>query len=471
MSQRLSPGFKVRFAMADLGFTTLRAAADFFLLFYFTDIAGINSAIAGSALMFGKLTWDAINDPLVGYWSDRTRSRFGRRRVWMLAAAVPIAVATWLQFSLPHGLTGIAAFLTVLGTFWLKDTFITMAAVPYNALTPEVTGDYRERSSVAAYRGGAAVVGYLIGAAGITAVVGALRVGGMSLPDAWSRTAGIYGLIMLVALLVTTFSVTEKPGLAEEAAKTAWWPSFKLCFRNRPFVILMAVFVLSNFAFTAQAALLPYLIQYQLGMTAQTSAIVATSLLMTGIFLVPARMLSDRINKGPTYALGLAIAAFAFIAAYLFLPHRPTPWVFLVAAVLGIGFSAHWIMPYAMMPDVTEYDEKMTGQRREGAYYGISNFIIKFAIALGVAVPGWALSGYGYVPNATQTETALFGIRFFYAIVPAIAVLLCVPLLVRYPITRQSHAALAVQLSNGKDAAGRAAVESGDEQPIQPAAA
>lgn len=457
MSHRLTQGFKSRFALAELGFTTLRAAADFFLLYYFTDIAGINPAIAASALLFGKLTWDAINDPLFGYLSDRTRSRFGRRRIYMLVAAVPIVLATWLQFSLPQGLTGTAAFLAVLLTFWLKDTFITMAVVPYNALGPEITRDYQERSSVAAYRGAAAVVGYMLGAAGLTALVGALRGAGLTAPAAWSGSALLYGLVMLGGLLITTFSVREAPGRGEEAAKTPWLRSIRLCFKNRPFVILLIVYMLSNFAFTSQAALLPYLIQYQLGMAAQTSLILAVSLATTGLFLIPARKLADRIDKGPAYALGLSVAAIGFIAAYFFLPHHATPWVYVVAVVLGAGFSAQWVLPYAMTPDVIEYDQKATGQRREGVYFGITNFMIKFAIALGTAVPGWALAAFGYVPNAVQTERALFGIRFFYAIVPAIVALLCVPLLLRYPITRRSHAALVAELGSEPDAGPAAA--------------
>jgi GPH family glycoside/pentoside/hexuronide:cation symporter len=118
-----------------------------------------------------------------------------------------------------------------------------------------------------------------------------------------------------------------------------------------------------------------------------------------------------------------------------------------VAAVLGISFSTHWVLPYAMMPDVIEYDELATGERREGMYYGISNFLTKFAVALGVAVPGWALNWFGYVPNVEQTEQALFGIRFFYAIVPALAILFCVPILMNYPITKESHAALRKELA------------------------
>jgi GPH family glycoside/pentoside/hexuronide:cation symporter len=171
------------------------------------------------------------------------------------------------------------------------------------------------------------------------------------------------------------------------------------------------------------------------------------SLVMTGLFSPVAKWLADKINKGPAYAFGLSLAALTFVLAFLFLPHEPTPWVYAVAVVLGISFSTQWVIPFAMMPDIMEYDEKLTGKRREGIYYGLNNFMSKFATALGVAVPGWALAWFGYVPNAVQTETALFGIRFFYAVVPALAMLICVPILLRYPITRETHAALRKELA------------------------
>ena len=111
MDQILTLGTKVRYGLADMGFALLSAAQQFFLLFYYTDVARINPALAGAALMVAKLTWDAINDPLFGYWSDRTRSRFGRRRIYMLIAAVPMGFAALIMFSIPKGLTGVAAFL------------------------------------------------------------------------------------------------------------------------------------------------------------------------------------------------------------------------------------------------------------------------------------------------------------------------------------------------------------------------
>lgn len=435
-----------------MGFSILRAAMDYFLLFYYTDVAGINPALAGGALLVGKLTWDAINDPLFGYWSDRTRLRFGRRRTYMLLAAAPIAIATWIQFSLPYGMTGIGAFLAVLLTFWLKDTFITMAVVPYYAMAPELTRDYRERSSLATFRGVASVVGYILGGAGTMLLAGIYKGAGLNLQLAWSATGATYGLVAMVLLLITTLTVKERPELAGEPSKLPPVKAIVLCFKNRPFVILTIVYMLGIFAFTVQAAVFPYLLQYQLNMAGQIPAVMAVAMTTIGIFLIPAKWVADKINKGPAYALGLFITATAFILAFFFLPQSNTPWVYLVAVIVGIGFSAQWIFPFAMLPDVIEHDEKMTGERREGIYYGISNFMTKFSMALGIAVTGWALSWYGYVPNAVQTENALFGIRFFYAVVPATVLFICLPFLIRYPITQKSHASLVQELADEKSA-------------------
>jgi len=451
MDQKLTLGSKVRYGLADLGFALITSAMQFFLLFYYTDVAGINPALAGVALMVGKLTWDAINDPLFGYWSDRTRSRFGRRRIYMLIGAVPLGIAAWIMFSLPKGLTGVPAFLAVLLSFWLVDTFNTMTTTPYYALTPELTRDYNERASLTSIRMVYSVFGYILGAALTTILAGIFQGFDMNLQQAWSTTGAVFGTVAVITTLITTLSIKERPELAGEPSTLPPVKALLTSFKNKPFLVLMIAFVLSSFSFTILTALVPYFIQYQLNMGDQVSFVLLAMLLTVGIFLIPAKLVSDRINKGPAYALGLFIASLALISGF-FLPHEPTPLIYVVAIVAGLGFSAQWVCPWSMLPDVIEYDEKMTGERREGVYYGLWAFLGKFTGAFGVAVSGWALGLFGYVPNVEQTAHALFGIRFFFAIVPAIVLLISLPFLIKYPITRQSHAALVKELADRKTA-------------------
>ena len=449
MDQKLTLGTKVSYGLADLGFALITSAMQFFLLFYYTDVAGINPALAGSALMVGKLTWDALNDPLFGYWSDRTRSRFGRRRIYMLIGAVPLGVAACIMFSIPKGLTGAPAFFAVLLTFWLVDTFQTMANVPYSAMTPEMTRDYNERASLTSIRMVFSVFGYILGAASTKILAGVFQGAGLNLQQAWSATGAVFGAITTTMILVTTLSIKERQELAGEPSKLPAVKAVFTSFKNKPFIILMIAFILSSFSFTVLTALVPYFIHYQLGMGDQVSFVLLVMLLAIGIFLIPAKLISDRINKGPTYALGLFIASMAVITSF-FLPHASTPLIYVIAAVAGLGFSVQWVCPWSMLPDVVEYDEKMTGERREGIYYGLWNFLSKFTGALGVAVSGWALGLFGYVPNVEQTVRALFGIRFFFAIAPTVVILLSLPFLIWYPITRSKHAALVQELAERK---------------------
>ena len=445
MDQKLTLGSKLRYGLADLGFALITSAMQFFLLFYYTDVAGIDPALAGSALLVGKLTWDALNDPLFGYWSDRTRSRFGRRRIYMLLGAIPLGLAAWIMFSLPKGLTGVTAFLAVLGSFWLVDTFHTMTTTPYYALTPELTRDYNERASLTSIRMVFSVFGYILGAALTTILAGIFQTSGMDMQHAWSATGAVFGTVVVITTLITTLTITEDPEIAGEPSKMPAFSAMLTSFKNKPFIILMIAFILSSFSFTVLTALVPYFIQYQLNMGDQVSFVLLVMLLTIGIFLIPAKLVSDKINKGPAYALGLFIACLAILSSF-FLPHQSTILIYVVAAVAGLGFSAQWVFPWSMLPDVIEYDEKMTGERREGVYYGLWAFLTKFTSALGVAVSGWALSLYGYVPNVEQTAKALFGIRFFFAIVPAVIILISLPFLIRYPITKESHNALVNEL-------------------------
>jgi len=293
------------------------------------------------------------------------------------------------------------------------------------------------------------VFGYILGAASTTILAGVFQGMGLDLQQAWSATGAVFGAIAVITTLITTFSIKEQPELVGEPSKLPAFKAILTSFKNKPFIILMIAFILSSFSFTVLTALVPYYIQYQLDMGDQVSFVLLVMLLAIGIFLIPAKMISDRINKGPAYALGLFIACAAVMASFFF-PRGATPWIYVVAAVAGMGFSAQWVFPWSMLPDVVEYDEKMTGERREGIYYGLWAFLTKFTGALGVAVSGWALSLFGYIPNVKQTEQALLGIRLFFSIVPAIVILISLPFLIWYPITRQKHAALVQELAERK---------------------
>ena len=439
-TDKLSVRTKLLYGIGDAGNAIINSAVQFFLLVFYTDGALIAPALAGSALLIGKI-WDAINDPLFGWLSDRTTSRFGKRRVYMIFGALPLAISVMLLWFVPGGLSNLATFLWIAGTFLLFDTAWTLTNVPYYALTAELTDDYDERASLTAFRMVIGVPAYIVGAA-LTPVLVALFA---TKRTGYGAIGMIYGILGAVVLWVAAAGLKERKVISE--AKSAAPPLASLLgtLKNRPFVRLIVAYLIANVAFALVKTLLAYYLTYQLGMEGQVPIVMFLLLLFVGVFWFPWTRVSDRWNKGPAYALGLAIGGLAVAATFL-LPQGPTPLVYLIAIIAGIGFSANWVFPWAMVPDVVEYDRLQTGEYRGGMYYGVWGLATKLSEALGITATSWVLQLFGYVPNVQQSAHTLLGIRLFFGPVPAIFFALALPLLIWYPITRASHAQMRREL-------------------------
>lgn len=439
-SKKLSNATKLIYGIGDVGNAAANSAIQFFLLIFYTDAALIAPALAGSALLVGKI-WDAINDPLFGWLSDRTTSRFGKRRVYMIFGALPLAIVIALLWRVPSGLSNMGILLWIAITFILFDTVWTMTNVPYYALTAELTDDYDERSSLTAYRMVLGVPAYIVGAAVTPLLVGLF---------ATKRTGygwiGIfYGILAAAVLLIAAAGLRERKSISESRAMTPPLQTFMAALKNRPFLQLIIAYLVANTAFALLKTLLAYYLTYQLGMEDQVPVVMFLLLLFVALFLFPWKKLSERWNKGPAYGLGLAIGGIA-VASTFFLPNEPTMWVYVIAAAAGIGFSAQWVFPWAMVPDVVEYDRLQTGEHRGGMYYGVWGLATKISEALGITASGWVLQLYGYVPNVEQSARTLLGIRLFFGPVPLLCFVLALPLLIWYPITRKKHAEMLAQL-------------------------
>ena len=431
---------KLLYGIGDAGNAIINSALQFFLMVFYTDAALIAPALASSALLIGKI-WDAINDPLFGWLSDRTTSRFGKRRVYMIFGALPLAIAVMLLWFVPGGLSTTATFLWIAGTFLLFDTVWTLTNVPYYALTAELTDDYDERASLTAFRMVIGVPGYIVGAALTPVLVGLFA----TQRAGYGAVGVIYGILGAVVLWIAAAGLKERKTISESRSATSPLSSLLAAFRNQPFVRLIVAYLVANVAFALVKTLLAYYLTYQLDMGAQVPIVMFLLLFFVGLFLFPWKKVSDRWNKGPAYALGLAIGGLAVAATFL-LPRGPTPWVYLIAVIAGIGFSANWVFPWAMVPDVVEYDRLQTGENRGGMYYGVWGLATKLSEALGITATGWVLQLFGYVPNVAQSAHTLLGIRLFFGPVPGIFFALALPLLIWYPITRASHAEVRKEL-------------------------
>lgn len=446
---------KLFYGIGDIGNAVVNSAIQFFLMKFYTDGALILPSLAGNALLIGKL-WDAVNDPLFGWLTDRTKSRFGKRRVFMIFGAIPLGISTALLWFVPTT-DRLAAFAWIAFTFILFDTLWTLTNVPYYALTSELTDDYDERSSLTTYRMVMAVPAYLVGAALTPAIVGlfALQRTG------YAFIGILYGFLAAAALLISAAGFRERKRASEAKPEPSPIKSMKAALVNKPFMWLCLTYFVINISFAFVKVLMAYYIEYQLLMKTQTSMVMGLMLICVTISLPFWQWVSRRMDKGPAYGLGMAVGALAIILTF-FLPHQSTVLIYLIAVLAGFGFSSQWIFPWAMVADVADYDRLETGQQRSGMYYGVWGLATKISEALALAGVGWILTGFGYVPNVEQTPTALVGIRLFFGLIPAAIIFLTLPLLFKYPVTRKSHSEVRQRLS-ARDAASQAK----DEAPVQ----
>jgi GPH family glycoside/pentoside/hexuronide:cation symporter len=436
---KLSRRTKVFYGIGDLGNAVVNSAIQFFLMKFYTDAALISPALAGNALLIGK-GWDAINDPLFGWISDRTKSRFGKRRVFMIFGAIPLGIATALLWFVPAS-DRISAFFWILATFILFDTLWTLTNVPYYALTSELTDDYDERSSLTTYRMVMAVPAYLVGAALTPAIVGLF-----ALQQTGYAFIGIaYGVLAAAALLISAAGIRERKLVAVSAPEPSPFKSLSIALKNKPFARLCVIYFVINISFALIKILMVYYIEYQLLMKAETSLVMGLMLICVTIALPFWQWVARKMDKGPAYALGMLVGGLAVILTF-FLPHESTGLIYLIAALAGFGFAAQWIFPWAMVADVADYDRADTGEQRSGMYYGVWGLVTKVSEAVALVTVGWILTGFGYVPNVEQTSQALLGIRLFFGLIPAAIIFVALPLLFKFPITRQSHAAIRAKL-------------------------
>jgi GPH family glycoside/pentoside/hexuronide:cation symporter len=403
-------------------------------------------------MLVGKITWDLINDTLFGYLEDKTKSRWGKRRPYLIFGALPFALSFWGVFSIPKGLGDTAYFFLIIGSFILFDTFHTLTATAYSAMTAEITEDYNERTSLSTYRMVFSVIGYIAGA-GVSGMLADIFANafGVSIAQGWSLVALTFGVLGGISMLIPGLFLKYEPAVESKPSELPPIKSILSTFKNKPFVMYVIITSIMSISFTMVTTMLNYYIAHQVHMEESGLLVMLAMMGTLAVFLVPCGMLSaGKLGKANTYALGLTIASAALIGVFL-LPKGPTPLVYVLAAIAGLGFSAQWVCPHSMIPDVIEYDELMTGERREGVYYGVHATSGKITGALASAACGWGLELGGYLetlePGQSQPDGAVLAIRIMFALIPAIFLLICVPMLRKYPITRESHAEVMKKLA------------------------
>lgn len=434
---------KFLYGMGDTGFSLTSTIIGVYFAIFLTDVVQLNPSIAAAAIFVGR-SWDYINDPLIGYISDRTRTRWGRRRPFLLFGWLPFALAFILLWWIPPWTGTLARALYYGVAYVLYDAAATFVYMPYFALTPELTEDYDERTSLNAYRMAFSI------AAGLVAFTVPLMIVGRFQPQNAERVqlmAVIFGFSAALPLLATflgTRERTEYQALPQPKLRE----SLRAALHNRPFVFAMGIFLLTWVTIDLLQAMLLYFLKYWLLLEGQSDLILGTIFVVAFLVLPLWVVLSRRWDKRVAYIVGIAFLAVVQIVLILLHPGTPLPLVLALAALAGIGVSAAHVIPWSIMPDAVEWDELQTGQRHEGIFYSLLTLMQKVASSVALPLALMALDRSGYVANlAQQGPRTLLAIRVAVGVVPAVLLSVAIAFAAVYPLGRQKHLEIRQELA------------------------
>lgn len=406
----------IGWAIGELGIAAYIGITMSYLLFFLTQALSISPVWAGLALLIPRL-WDAGIDPFVGAISDRTRSKMGRRRPYLLLGALTFGVAFALIFFAPSNASETTKILYVTSLYLITSTAFTFYDVPYSSMAAEMTSDYRERTKLTGYKMIAARLGIL------SSILGAplIFTSSENLIEGFQLMGLAFGLMMVATGLIAFFTTTTTPQITRLVSHSDFRAEYRALIGNRPFLILWCTFLCQNLAIGASATTLIFYAVFVMGMKAAlvgplaaVSAITAT--LATPVWVKIAHVYGKKI----TYLCTITIAIFMSLPP-LFIP-ASMPYILFISLILsGIGDAGNQLLPNAMVPDTVEYDEHRTGQRREGAIFGTWAFCRKLGMAAGSFGVSIFLSAFGFMGGQdapTQDESVLTGIRLAYAAIP-----------------------------------------------------
>jgi GPH family glycoside/pentoside/hexuronide:cation symporter len=412
-----------------------------FLPKYYADVVGINLTVLGIVVLLSRV-WDAVIDPAVGALSDRTHSRWGRRRPWMAAGALPLAAMFIFLVVLPHMTNPFIEGLYLGALTFLFFLFWTMVTVPYEALGAELSFDYDERTKLLGTRE-AAVLGGTLLAAVIPIVLGI----GSDLSDdlvgerqRYLQLGAIYAVLVTLLIGLCLWLVGEREW-AESQRPKAFLRNLASVWRNRPFRILLSAYAVSALGVSVAATTILFYVENVLGST--RGAVFLAMYLGIGTATVPAWVyLARRLEKRRAWLLALAVNTGAFVWALpLGRGDGATFAVIVMFSALGLG--GVMALPPSMQADVIDYDEWKTGTRREGEYIGFWSIVKKLAAALSAGLAFPILDFSGYAPGAAQQGLgAIWALRLLYVATPSVCNLIAIAIAWRYPISREMHEGL-----------------------------
>jgi GPH family glycoside/pentoside/hexuronide:cation symporter len=437
---------KVGYGLGDAASSMFWKLFGTYLLIFYTDVFGISAAAVGSMFLIVR-TWDALVDPVMGMIADRTETRRGKFRPYILWGAIPFGILGVFTFMTPSGLGETGRLVWAYATYSLMMIVYSVVNVPYASLLGVMTPDTKVRTTLSSYRMVFAFIGSIVVFVIIEPLVDFFSNVGHNTSNpqfGWTAAVGVVATIVAI-LFFCTYSWTKERVRPVNEGHNRTVDDLKDLVRNRPWWILVGAGIsMLLFSSIRDGAAAFYFKYYVTGGETASVGILGTSFSLTAIFLILGQManiagillvtpVANRIGKKSAWLGSMAIATVLSVAFYLL---DSDDVVMMMGLQILISMCAGAISPllWSMFADVADHSELKTGRRATGLIFSSSSMSQKFGWSIGGAVAGWLLAWFGYEANAVQSAEVLTGLRLMLSVLPAVGTLLSVLLLLFYPL-------------------------------------
>lgn len=445
MAKAISNKIRAAYGIGDYAICLYWSGVGLYLLYFYTDVVGISPLYAGWIYAIG-ITWDAITDPFMGFIAERTRSKWGSYRPFIIFGSVPLALSFVILFWVPP-FEGTFLFLFLLLVNIFHRSCFTIVSVPYSSLTARITDDSDERTKLTTARMIAASFGtFSISAAGFPIV---LFFGSGNESTGFLFLGLISGSIAILILAITVYFVKERTFDPVNQINANFKLIAKSVSQNYPFwIVFSSILILGSTALMFNNNLI-YFVKYSLDLHAYQGLILGTSGGFTLLAIPFWALLALRLGKRNSWLIAMVWLLVGFLAFY-FYPTQSLSELLIILAFLGFGNGATGVLFWSMLPDTIEYGEWKTGIRTESSLYGFMTFAQKGAIGISALLLGIILTNIGFIPNETQSQETLDSLKMVMSWVPISGVILSLVMVIFYPINKSFHAKLLKDIAENK---------------------
>jgi len=435
---------KISYGVGDMGFNFYWANIATFLMIFYTDTFGISAAAAGSMLFAIKII-NAFTDPVIGAVADRTQTRFGKFRPYLIWMALPLAGAGVLTYSTP-ALSGAGKLVWAYGTYLLLMACYTGINIPYNALSGVMSGNPQERTTINGLR-------FIFAFGGSTLVTAATPflvkgLGGGNERLGWPLTMALWGVAASGLFAVTFFNTRERIAPLR-AQRTQVRQDVKDLAHNRPWLVLFCLALIIMMTITLRTSTAAYYFKYYVRrpelMAAFVPAYMASA--AAGASLTP--LLTRFMDKRRLLIL-LMSATGVLSIAFFFIPKDQVAWMFVLQIATGLVLGPKSPLAFAMYADTADYNEWRTGRRATALTFAAATFSQKLGTALAAAVMGWLFTALGYVANVVQTARSITGILMLMSFIPAMFAFVAAAIMLFYKLDNEQMARIQMELAERK---------------------